>query len=46
MKNTNDPTGNRTGDLQACSAVPQPSAPLRAHKQGDSANLEINEGKF
>jgi hypothetical protein len=27
MKNTNDPIGNRTHDLLACSAVPQPTAP-------------------
>ena len=29
MKNTNDPIGNRTRDLPACSAVPQPTAPPR-----------------
>ena len=27
MKNPNDPIGNRTHDLPACSAVPQPNAP-------------------
>ena len=27
MKNPNDPIGNRTRDLPACSAVPQPAAP-------------------
>jgi hypothetical protein len=26
------PTGNQTRDLPACSAVPQPTAPLRAHR--------------
>jgi len=29
MKNTNDTIGNRTRDLPACSAVPQPTAPPR-----------------
>jgi hypothetical protein len=29
MKNSNDIIGNRTHDLPACSAVPQPTAPLR-----------------
>jgi len=27
MKNSNDTIGNRTRDLPACSAVPQPAAP-------------------
>ena len=30
MKNSNDTIGNRTRDLSACSAVPQPTAPPRA----------------
>jgi hypothetical protein len=30
MKNSNDPIGNRTGDLPARSAVPQPTAPLHS----------------
>ena len=29
MKNCNDTIGNRTRDLPACSAVPQPTAPPR-----------------
>jgi len=29
MKNSNDINGNRTRDLQACCAVPRPSAPPR-----------------
>jgi hypothetical protein len=29
MKNSNDIVGNRTRDLPACSAVPQPTAPPR-----------------
>jgi len=31
IKNSNDTIGNRTRDLPACSAVPQPTAPPRAH---------------
>jgi hypothetical protein len=30
MKNFNDTIGNRTHDLPACSAIPQPTAPPRA----------------
>ena len=30
MKNSNYTTGNRTGDLPVCSAVPEPTAPPRA----------------
>ena len=30
MKNSNDTIGNRTRDLPACSAMPQPTAPPRA----------------
>ena len=30
IKNSNDTIGNRTRDLPACSAVPQPTAPPRA----------------
>jgi len=30
-KNSIDTIGNRTRDLPACSAVPQPTAPPRAH---------------
>ena len=29
MKNSNDPIGNRTRDLPACNAVPQPTEPPR-----------------
>jgi hypothetical protein len=29
MKNSNDTIGNRTSELPACSAVPQPTAPPR-----------------
>jgi len=31
MKNSIDTIGNRARDLPACSAVPQPTAPPRAH---------------
>ena len=31
MKNSNDTIGNRTRDLPACSAVPQPTVPPRAN---------------
>jgi hypothetical protein len=31
MKNSNDTNGNRTRRLLACSAVPQPTAPLRGY---------------
>jgi len=31
MQNSNDTIGNRTRDLPTCSAVPQPTAPPRAH---------------
>ena len=30
MKNSNDNIGNRTRDVPACSAVPQPTSPPRA----------------
>ena len=33
MKYSNDTVGNRTRDLPACSAVPQPAAPPRARRQ-------------
>jgi hypothetical protein len=32
MKNSKDPIGNMTQGVPACSAVPQPTAPLRAHQ--------------
>jgi len=32
MKKSNDAIGNRTHDLPACSAVPQPTAPPHAPK--------------
>ena len=32
MNNPSDPLGNRTRDLPACSALPQPTAPPRIPK--------------
>ena len=40
MKNSNDTIGNRTRDLSACSAVPQPNAPPRAPQK--KINNKIN----
>ena len=44
MKNFNDTIGNRTRDLPACSAVPQPTAPPRApiHREYRTENNETN----
>jgi hypothetical protein len=39
MKNPNDPIGNRTHDISACSAVPQPTAAPRAQKEHKVWNL-------
>jgi len=33
MKNSSETIGNRTRDIPACSAVPQPTAPPRALQQ-------------
>jgi len=41
MENSNDTIGNRTHELPACNAVPQPTAPLRAPTH-DSSNEYIN----
>ena len=47
QKNSNDTIGNRTGDLLACSAVPQPTAPLRAPTLTWPINkLQINKMAF
>jgi len=43
MKKSNDTIGNRTRDLPACSAVPQPTAPLRAPKHVEESNKHIIE---
>ena len=34
MKNSSDNVGNRTRDVPACNAVPQPTAPPRAPREG------------
>ena len=39
MKNSNDTIGNRTRDLLACSAVPQPTAPPRAPEPIAKSNV-------
>ena len=39
MKNSNDTIGNRTRDFQTCRAVPQPTAPPRAHNR--TARLDV-----
>jgi hypothetical protein len=41
MKNSKHTIGNRTRDLPACSAVPQPTAPLRtSHTQVNDSNID------
>jgi len=42
MKNSNKTIGNRTRDLPACSAVPQPTAPPRAsgHQKSIHNNMD------
>jgi hypothetical protein len=40
MKNSNDAIGNRTRDLPACSAVPQPTAP-----SASEANVTESKGR-
>jgi hypothetical protein len=44
-KNSNDLIGNRTRDLPACSAVPQPTAPPRAPKYL-RVDINIFRGKY
>jgi hypothetical protein len=44
MKNSNDTIGNRT-DLPTCSAVPQPTAPLRAPVEKD-IKLKLGEPQY
>ena len=43
MKNSNDNIENRTRDLQVCSVVPQPTAPLRASNYY-TGWIQIGEG--
>ena len=42
MKNSNDTIGNRTRDLPACNAMPQPTAPPRTPMQ-DSIVVNIKK---
>jgi hypothetical protein len=44
IKNTNDTIGNRTRDLPACSAVPQPTA-LRRDDDDDNDNNNNNNNE-
>ena len=41
MRNCNDTIGNRTRDLPACSAVPQPTVPPRVPDIGMLGVLEM-----
>jgi len=45
MKNFNDTIGNRTRDLPACSAVPQPTAPPRTQMKNVAANFGVKPAK-
>jgi len=42
MKNSSDTIGNRTRDLTACSAVPQPTAPQRTPITNNNNNNNNN----
>jgi len=46
MKNSNDTIGNRTRDLPACSAVPQPTAPQRAPFSVSMLLFYVRESKY
>ena len=51
MKNSNDTTGNRTRDLPACSAVPQPTAPPRVPRHyiislSDKPSDRLDHGRY
>ena len=43
MENCNDTMGNRTRDLPACSAVPQPTALRRAPEIDVFSEIQIKE---
>jgi len=43
MKKSDDIIGNRTLDLSACSAVPQPTAPPRALKKYTEKHKNLEE---
>jgi hypothetical protein len=42
MKNSSDNIGNRTRNLLACSAVPQPTAPPRAPIENYTTSKPLN----
>jgi hypothetical protein len=51
MKNLSDSIGNPTRDLPACSAVAQPTAPLRTSNIAEEPSLnrftsEVQDGNF
>jgi hypothetical protein len=48
MKSSNDTSRNRTGDLPACSAVPQPPAPPRTPQKHriDNNNNNNNNNSY
>ena len=46
IKYPNDTIGNRTCDLPACSAVPQPTAPPRAPNAVHTFNIHFSEYKI
>ena len=43
MKNFNDTVGNRTRDLPAYSAVPQPTAPLHVDYNKTTKTITLHE---
>jgi hypothetical protein len=43
MKNSIDTIGNRTRDLPACSAVPQPTGPLRSFISRDRNKSDFSK---
>jgi len=44
MKNSNYTIGNRNRDLSACSAVPQPTAPLHAPREVCPVHVKLEIG--
>jgi len=46
MKNSSDTIGNRTRDIPACSAMPQPTAPPRVHLQGGLLVFQLETSWF
>jgi len=46
MKNSNDTIGNRTRDLPACSAVPQPNVPPRAPTCRNTRRIVVGVSQY